>query len=493
MSIFRSTFRLSTFFSIFALAAIGGCGSSSSVTYPDTPVDPNSPSSDALYVGTWQQFGYGLFIDIGTNSVTRYEASAASCLKTHTLTRDEFPANMNWTLTKYDYDSFEAYTNQNTSDVVVLKRIDRLPTSCSTPLSDTPTDVVNHLIAMADEYYAFFDQRDIDWNSIKSQAQAIVHDGMNDEELRTLIGGMLSAFNDAHVIVYFNAIDLLEPEFDFAHIGAFVEQDNFVNRIVNEYSALSSSLSLDDYYIEQITNFFATLDSYMDAPLITRGGVNNDLIQWATINQNIGYIQINELEGFDPPNAGDFVSESANPGPHLAALNIVLDEAVADLQNTSGIILDLRGHSGGTTVLDRAIASRFIDNEFVYGSFYAPGANHVPLILTPHEGSRLSQPLVIITSGFNGSSGEDMIMALKADSDTTQIGEQTLGIFSDQLFLSLPNQWAFTLSNEVWLDANNVSWEAQGLVPDDEFDVYSRTDRQTGTDTAIEKAIALLQ
>ncbi len=66
-------------------------------------------------------------------------------------------------------------------------------------------------------------------------------------------------------------------------------------------------------------------------------------------------------------------------------------------------------------------------------------------------------------------------------------------IFSDQLFLSLPNQWAFTLSNEVWLDANSMSWEAQGLLPDDEFEVYSLNDRQTGTDTAIEKAIGLLQ
>lgn len=469
-----------------AIVVLSACNDSSTK-------DPNSPLGQVVYDGTWEQIGYGLFVEIDANNVTRYEASTGSCIKTHTLPRSGFPENFNWTISEFNYDSFDVYSYDNVGDDGTLSKVAQLPASCATPLSNSPTSVVNHLISMADDYYAFFAARNIDWNAIKAEALSVTHDGMGEQDLAAVVTGILAALNDAHVMGYFKEIDPLQPDFDFDYLIPFFEPENIYIRTIREYHESPRSMSLEEYFFDQIDTYFQILDSYMDAPLIARGGEDSDKVQWSTIDQNIGYLQIRDLGGFDPSYASDSIGESRNPQPHLDAFNNVIDRVVEDLQHTSGIILDLRLHPGGTTELDRALANRFVSTDITYGSVAAPGAQSVSLRLSPYDGSRFVQPVVVISSQYNSSSAEDLIMALRADSDTTHIGERTHGILSDQLYLSLPNQWAFTLSNEIWRDATGVSWEAQGLPPTDEFDVYAISDRQTGVDTAIQKAIALLQ
>ena len=149
--------------------------------------------------------------------------------------------------------------------------------------------------------------------------------------------------------------------------------------------------------------------------------------------------------------------------------------------------------SCGTTTLDRTVAQRFIEQELNYGSYSVQNELAKELLLAPYEGPRFSQQTVVITSNFVQSSGEDMLMALKAEDDIEQVGEATLGTFSDMLFLSLPNQWAFSLSNQVWLDKNGQSWEGIGIQPEHEIDVFPLSDRTNGIDSAIIKSLEILQ
>ena len=46
------------------------------------------------------------------------------------------------------------------------------------------------------------------------------------------------------------------------------------------------------------------------------------------------------------------------------------------------------------------------------------------------------------------------------------IGENTAGTLSDIPGKPLPNGWEFILSNEVYLDADSVSFEGVGITPD---------------------------
>ena len=68
-----------------------------------------------------------------------------------------------------------------------------------------------------------------------------------------------------------------------------------------------------------------------------------------------------------------------------------------------------------------------------------------------------------------------------------------MGIFSDELYRSLPNGWEFSLSNEIYLAPNEESFEMTGVPPDIFSPYLSRDDHQNGVDSVIEAAIAALR
>lgn len=446
---------------------------------PPVPVDE--------YIGVWQETGYGQYLDIGEEQVIRYEASNDSCIKTHTFSREESLSKLNLTVTSIDENKFSAYKGTNSNAPITMDKATALPASCDTPLINTPTNIINHLISMADAYYSFFETRNIDWAAVSAQAKNAVTDDMSDQELGEVIYQVLSVLEDGHVAVYFNPIDLLAPEIDYDYLEATYQAESLMSKIIAEHEDLQIEQPLEDYYSEQTGIFFGiSLGAFDNIKN------HNGKIFWGEKN-NIGYILVGELAGFDPENAGSSFSEADNPAPHLAALNVVLDEVIEDLQHTNGIILDLRLHTGGTTEFDRAVAKRFIDQDIHYGSFSAPAGESTDLNISPYDGALFTQKTVMITSKYVQSSAEDLVMVLKEDFNTTQVGQATQGMFSDMLWLNLPNQWAFSLSNQVWLDKDGKSWESEGLQPDYEIAPFALSDRQQGIDSTIEKAISLLE
>lgn len=467
--------------------AISGCGSSGSKTVEEPQQPP--PAADE-YIGYWQQAGYGKYLEISVDQVIQYEASNDTCIQTHSVVRGEFPSEFNWTIKSFTDQQFLASENNASTSELTLDRVNALPLSCNNLLTNTPSNVVTHLIAMASENYAFFELRNINWQEASEQALARVNDDMTEEQLKSVLHELMSVFNDKHVLLHSKPLDFFEPEISIDDITFFGQSNDFTNQVISEYEELSSESSLEDYYYSQIITYYTNINNIMDSGLKAKGGQDEDKIMWGTIGNNIGYLHIGELDNFDP--SQPYTLDEGNVVAHLAALNAVLDEAITDLQNTNGIILDIRMHSGGTTSLDRAVAQRFIEQEINYGSFAVINEEPKPLILTPYDGIRLAQQTVLITSNFVQSSGEDMVIALKADDDILQVGEATLGTLSDMLFLSLPNQWAFTLSNQVWLDKNGKSWESIGITPEHEVDVFPLSDRQQEIDSAINKALELL-
>ena len=43
------------------------------------------------------------------------------------------------------------------------------------------------------------------------------------------------------------------------------------------------------------------------------------------------------------------------------------------------------------------------------------------------------------------------------------MGSKTSGVFSEILWKELPNGWEYSLSNEVYMDINNKSYEGDGI------------------------------
>ena len=74
-----------------------------------------------------------------------------------------------------------------------------------------------------------------------------------------------------------------------------------------------------------------------------------------------------------------------------------------------------------------------------------------------------------------------------------RIGENTQGVFSDVLDRRLPNGWRLVLPNEIYVTAAGKSFDMGGVPPDVKVPGFSRKDFSREHDSALEKALSLLQ
>ena len=83
-------------------------------------------------------------------------------------------------------------------------------------------------------------------------------------------------------------------------------------------------------------------------------------------------------------------------------------------------------------------------------------------------------------------------MLMRSLPQVTHIGEPTNGALSDVLEKELPNNWEFTLSNEVYRDANGQAFEAVGIPPTIAVPALSKAARDRNEDSALNAAFDVL-
>ena len=153
-------------------------------------------------------------------------------------------------------------------------------------------------------------------------------------------------------------------------------------------------------------------------------------------------------------------------------------------------------NGGGHDAVALAIASRFAGTRRVFGSKRAFENGHrttqQDLIVEPADGPRYQGRVAVLTSSETASAAEVLTLAMRSLPQVTLVGEATMGIFSDELFRSLPNGWEFSLSNEIYLAPNDELFEATGVPPDVFSPFLSLEDHKNGVDSVIEAAIAAL-
>ena len=71
-------------------------------------------------------------------------------------------------------------------------------------------------------------------------------------------------------------------------------------------------------------------------------------------------------------------------------------------------------------------------------------------------------------------------------------GANTQGAFSDVLIRRLPNGWTFGLPNEIYVTKDGKAVDGQGVPPDIEVPNFTAEDLRNGRDTALDKALELL-
>ena len=173
-----------------------------------------------------------------------------------------------------------------------------------------------------------------------------------------------------------------------------------------------------------------------------------------------------------------------------------IDTILDEFKYCKGIVIDVRGNSGGSDFNSGLIASRFYDEKRAYCFFQTRnGPNHTDFsdkkykYLNSVTNARQDIPVVLLTDQSVGSASEDFTLMLRILPQVTIVGDYTGANPGDAPRLTeLQNGWIhytttglqYTMDGELFIDI--------GMKPD-----ICVIEQQSGRDLMIEKAIEILK
>lgn len=173
------------------------------------------------------------------------------------------------------------------------------------------------------------------------------------------------------------------------------------------------------------------------------------------------------------------------PGEFTTALNNALQSGAL------GIILDLRGNSGGYLYVVADVASEFLDGGIVL--YEADNAGDIIEEWTASTGGLVTDmPLVVLVDGGSASGSEVLAGALQDRGRATLIGTKTYGKGSVNVLHQLSDNSAIYVTTARWLTPDRHLIEGKGITPDIEVEI-TEEDISSGLDPQLESAIEYLQ
>ncbi|MCK5855072.1 MAG: S41 family peptidase [Sulfurovaceae bacterium] len=438
-------------------ALMVGCGSSSSV------------KTTLTKEGIWERKGYGLVVKISQDEkvIRSYDFTRETCL--------ESTSNLMEIQTFFDKAKLSTDKDTLESDNIKVRRVEELPQSCVDNrliTTDTPSNTFKHLWHNFNDYYAFFDERKVDWEAQYSKYEPQISEDMVQEDLFELLSNMLKPINDGHVVLYVDD----EISFDTA------KDTKFMIAIKQAFSQQTEIEEIDDFISKIISAYNSNLINYFDEESIE--AISDEFVI-ATINSNIGYMKIDSMVEFSEGNEDD----------DIESIHLLMKKVMERFKDTDGIIIDVRLNSGGHDSVSLAIASYFTDEKKkVYSKqakYWDGKTEEVDIYIEPSSPSYL-KPVIVIGAEETVSAGEIFLMTMGELSNVRLIGENSDGTFSDTLVKYLPNDWEVSLSNEVYYDLSGKKVEVVGIAPDINVSVFSIEALEEGRDNAVETALQLL-
>lgn len=164
----------------------------------------------------------------------------------------------------------------------------------------------------------------------------------------------------------------------------------------------------------------------------------------SSIDKNIGYIKINTFIG------------SSTPSEFL--------EALEKTKNTEGLIIDLRGNTGGLLPNAVFIANLFIKEGRLVSIVGRKGYKYD--ITAQNSGEIIDKPLAVLVDGTSASASEILSGALKDYHKAKLIGTRTYGKGMVQKIIPLPNETGLNLTIAKYLTPNGTDINKKGIEPD---------------------------
>jgi Peptidase family S41/Tricorn protease C1 domain len=160
-------------------------------------------------------------------------------------------------------------------------------------------------------------------------------------------------------------------------------------------------------------------------------------VVWAVTTNNIGYIAIY--------------------GWNDSKIPTECGEALEQMRDTRGLIVDVRLNGGGGEPLAGQFAGRFLEKEFVYAySQFRNGPSHTNLTekyerkVAPRGPWRYNRPVLLLIGQKCMSSNESFIGMMTGDPEVTTMGDHTCGSSGNPEIVRLPLD--LTVSVPQWID-----------------------------------------
>ncbi len=312
---------------------------------------------------------------------------------------------------------------------------------------DTNNEAFYELWTLLDERYSLFEARGVDWQSIKVKYESQLSDVSTEKELFDICCQMISELGDGHTSLIDNSAGERCNSFSYSNTTA----------ILKAFDSKDAFWKVADSTLMSIG--FSELQS-------TASNV------FYSFNEQWGYIRLNLM-------AGTYRGFA---------------EALDNLKDKEGIILDIRLNPGGNDETLHQIAGRLVNE--TYTSHFketriARTDKYTKLRqwkVEPEGPFQYLKPVVLLTSDFTASASDVFTLSLKGRPNVTIVGTPTMGAMSHVASDRLKNGWRINYSNKRTYSRDMVLYEGKGIPPD----VYVESINTT-KDQVVLKAVELLQ